>query len=128
VRLLLDSQALIWMVYSPERLSPAARKALASQANHLLVSHASIWEISFKTSRGRLPDAGSSVVYILAEMELRGVNLLPIHLRHVLATEKLPLHHSDPFDRILIAQAMVENLTLASADREFRKYDAKLLW
>lgn len=126
--MLLDSQALLWMLYSPERLSSGAREALASQANELRVSHASIWEISFKTSRGKLPDAGSPVLYILEEMGLRNLKLLPIKLSHILATERLPLHHGDPFDRMLIAQAFAEGIPLASADREFRKYGVKLLW
>jgi PIN domain nuclease of toxin-antitoxin system len=128
MRLLLDSNALIWMVYAPERLSAKARAALQSEANELWVSDAAIWEISNKMRRGRLPNAGSSVMYILAEMEVRGVNRLPIELSHILAGEDLPFHHSDPFDRMMIAQGQIEEMTLVSADGEFAKYSAKLLW
>jgi PIN domain nuclease of toxin-antitoxin system len=119
---------MLWMFCQPELLSPRATQALQSQENELHVSHAALWEISNKLRSGRLPLAGSSIMYVLVEMGLRGFAQVPIELSHVLASENLPFHHSDPFDRIMIAQAISEDMTMVSADGEFKRYDVKLLW
>jgi PIN domain nuclease of toxin-antitoxin system len=128
VRLLLDTHILLWMFYEPERLSAKAKAALEGGGNELVASHAALWEISTKARRGKLARAGSSVRYILGEMEVRRVGLLPIKLAHILASEDLPYHHGDPFDRIMIAQALSEGLTLVTADAAMRRYDVPTLW
>jgi len=128
VRLLLDSNALIWAYERPSELSPAARAAIGETANERFVSMASLWEIAIKIKTGKLNTIGSSVAYLRDEMEAYGISLLPIRYEHILQLESLPHHHSDPFDRLLIAQALTESLPILSGDRAFANYGIKLVW
>jgi PIN domain nuclease of toxin-antitoxin system len=123
VRLLIDSNAFIWIVSQPEELSTAADHALRDAANDRYVSMAAIWEISIKLSTGKLSLPGTlrdAVGYVAATP-------LPIALPHILRTQTLPFHHRDPFDRMMIAQAMEEGLTIVTRDRIFASYNVSVL-
>lgn len=122
MRLLLDTQALIWTVANPGRLSTAAADALKNYDNEVLVSVVSPWEIAIKTALGKLPPIDDLEVQI-AEKRFE---LLPISLSHAAAVASLPHHHRDPFDRMLIAQAQVESVTLVTSDREIRRYPVSI--
>ena len=110
-RILLDTHLLLWAVAEPKKLPAAARKRIESA--HVFVSAASIWEVSIKAALGKLKADAAS---LFAEIEPAGFELLPITGEHAAAVAKLPDLHADPFDRMLIAQACVEDLTLLTAD------------
>ncbi len=128
MRVLLDTHALVWALAEPERLSSRARATIANPATDAYVSMASAWELGILDSLGcvRLRVSLDSIFSEgLAALRIR---LLPIQLQHVVRVAALPRHHRDPFDRLLIATAMTEKLTLVSGDREFRKYGVVTLW
>jgi len=95
---------------------------------HLLLSSASAWEIAIKTSLGKLPLPESPEVFIPRHMRINQFRPLPISVDHALAVSALPHHHRDPFDRLLVAQAQMENIPLLSADPILRSYAVQLLW
>jgi PIN domain nuclease of toxin-antitoxin system len=128
VKLLLDSHVAIWMLYDAKQLSANAAAALQNEDNELKVSYATLWELTLKLSRKGLPLIGSSVLYMMQELTNVDVSLLRIQRNHILAVEELPHFHGDPFDRMLIAQAGVEGLTLVTADAAMRQYDVPMLW
>jgi PIN domain nuclease of toxin-antitoxin system len=128
VRLLLDTHALVWALVAPTRLSPRARSAIASSANDACVSMASAWELAILEGLARIrPDVPLTTIFTEGIAALR-VRLLPVQLQHLALVPALPQHHRDPFDRLLIATALAEKLTLVSGDRAFRQYDAPVLW
>jgi PIN domain nuclease of toxin-antitoxin system len=118
LRLLLDTHALLWALLEPRRLSPAALSAIADGDNDVFVSVVSAWEIEIKRTKGKLP-MPTPVGEALAEQRFETI---PVVLDHVLAVESLPRHHRDPFDRMLIAQAQLDAMTLITSDRTIRKY------
>ena len=122
MRLLLDTHVLLWSVNADPKLKPALRDAIAA-ADEVFVSAVSIWEIAIKTALGKLVVAGD----IESRALDAGCEPLPVTWAHGRDVGRLPLHHHDPFDRLLIAQARVEGLTLVSADRTFSHYDVSLL-
>lgn len=124
MRLLLDSHVFLWAYSEPDRLSAAAAAAVASAAHEPWLSHASVWELTIKLSLGRLRLAGS-LSDLIRDSKVR---LLPIGLGHIGATARLPPHHSDPFDRMLVAQAIEEGLTLVTADTAIQRYPVAWLW
>ncbi|MFN7932068.1 MAG: type II toxin-antitoxin system VapC family toxin [Bryobacteraceae bacterium] len=128
MRLLLDSHVLLWAIDQPALLSPAVRKAIQNEANELYASVASIWEITIKAQSGRLdiPDVEDFLSLHLAAMGIQ--HFLPVSLAHVLRVSRLPAHHKDPFDRVLIAQALTEGLTLISKDEIFQRYPVDVRW
>ncbi len=131
MRVLLDTHALIWASVTPERLSSVASGILRNRRNELHVSIVSIWEISIKVSKPQnvltLPRAWSELTETY--MNEWGLNLLPIRLEHCQAVQALPWRrHRDPFDRMLIGQAQVEDLRILSQDEEFRSYRVKVTW
>ena len=124
MKLLLDTHAVLWFLRGDERLSESARRHLADEANRVLLSAAVAWEISIKRSLGKLvapPD------YVSALLDA-GVQPLAISVEHARAVERLPAHHRDPFDRMLVAQAIVEGAALVSRDEALRPYDVTLIW
>jgi len=127
VRVLLDTQVWLWMLAAPERLSRRSRALVVSAENELLLSAASAWEIALKHGLGRLELPESPETYIPRLMARTGVTPLPVHHRHALHVATLPLHHRDPFDRLLVAQAQLESLPILTADRAFRRYDVEAL-
>ncbi len=122
-RFLLDTHALIWWAEDNPRLPPATDVRIR-RANLVFVSIASAWEIAIKTSFGRL-SVPMAFEDILAEA---GFVLLPVTLDHTDEVARLPHHHRDPFDRMLVAQARAEHLALVSHDRVLRQYDVQVLW
>ena len=120
---LLDTHALLWTLEGDKRLRPSARTLLLN-AEKRYVSMASLWEISIKASLGNLRPLPDQFDALLV---MRGFTLLPIALPHVMRVQHLPFHHRDPFDRLLIAQAMSEGVPILTADPEFAAYDVALL-
>lgn len=121
--LLLDTHVLLWWLSDDPLLPPAARDAIASTENEVIVSAASAWEIAIKKAAGRL-EAPDDLVEAVESNDFR---TLPITLAHAIAAGALPPHHFDPFDRMLIAQAHTEGLTVVSVDKRFPQYDIELL-
>ena len=123
MRLLLDTHILLWWLADDPSLPARAADAIASADNVVVVSAASGWEIAIKKAAGRL-DAPDDLLDALHDNDF---DTLPITIPHALAAGALPAHHSDPFDRMLIAQAQAEQLVLVSVDGRFRGYDVELL-
>ena len=123
MQLLLDTHALIWWLSNDSTLSSEAKDAIANPDNIVFVSAASAWEIAIKKSLGKLqvPDD------LKAQIEAKKFTPLAINIDHALTVEKLPLHHQDPFDRILIAQAISENLIVVTRDNKFEAYEVKTI-
>jgi PIN domain nuclease of toxin-antitoxin system len=115
------------MISRPERLSSSTRSILGSSEHELLLSAASSWEIAIKNSSGKLPLPRPASDYVPASMERTGVRGLAVEHAHALAVSSLPSHHHDPFDRLLIAQAMLDRLTIVTADRQFARYDVEIV-
>lgn len=122
MRLLLDTHIVLWYILGDETLSLPWRNLIQSTQNQKVVSIISLWEIAIKTNIGKL-----KIQYPLDQLIPAEFQLLPIELPHLLAYQKLPLHHRDPFDRMLIAQAQVAGLTLMTHDTNFPLYDVALL-
>jgi len=128
MKLLLDTHAALWWVNEHEKLSSVA-KALLSDDSHLLyISIVSAWEVAIKMSLGKLYDFDGGVKEFLAEMEINPVVFLPVKKRYIEIVETLPFHHRDPFDRLLIATAIAEDMTIITADDNIRKYGVPWLW
>lgn len=128
MRVLVDTHTFLWDLLKDHRSSRRAKEILGSSTDELVFSLVSLWEIAIKIKIGKLNTIGSSVAYIRDEMDAYGMELLPIRYEHVLQLESLPHHHSDPFDRLLIAQAIAESLPILTGDKAFQRYDAKLIW
>jgi len=118
MRLLADTQIVYWFFFEPEKLPPAARKYLDA-ASAVYVSAASVWEIAIKVKLGKLKADPERLLHRLAES---GMRELPVFSRHTVLVADLPLLHTDPFDRLLIAQAMIEPLRLLTSDSRLRQY------
>lgn len=127
MRLLLDTHALIWLLSKKSALSEEARERILDPGNIKFLSMASIWEMSIKGGLGKLK-LPLSIREITTEFQGAGGLILPIHLEHALAAGNLPWHHRDPFDRMLIAQAICEALTLISRDSHFADYPVATIW
>ena len=123
MRLLLDTSALISWAHDERRLGPNAYAAIADPVNAVFVSAASAWEVAIKRTLRKL-DAPGDVAGWIAEA---GFDDLPITVEHATAAGALPLHHRDPFDRMLVAQAQLENLTLVAHDDELARYDVPVI-
>jgi PIN domain nuclease of toxin-antitoxin system len=128
MKVLVDTHTFIWALLHDHRLNQKAKQILRSDEHELVFSLVSLWEIAIKIKTGRLNTIGSSVSYIRDEMNAYGMELLPIRYEHILQLESLPAHHSDPFDRLLIAQAITESLPILTGDKAFASYAVKLLW
>lgn len=122
--LLLDTHAFIWFSENDARLSHLAKEAIESPTNIRFVSMASFWEMAIKISIGRLP----LLKDIIGEIQANGFDFLPILPTHILKIENMPYFHRDPFDRMLIAQALAEDFTLVSNDGLFDQYNVKRIW
>ena len=124
--LLLDTQAFLWWVGDDPRLSSRARRAIA--AAPCLLSVASCWEMAIKASLRRLEIPRPIERFLQQQIEVNGFSLLPVSLEHTAAVAGLPFHHRDPFDRLLAAQALHEQIQVVSSDPVFRKYGVKRVW
>jgi PIN domain nuclease of toxin-antitoxin system len=127
MRLLLDTQVFLWFLSDEARIPEDARTAIESASNAVLVSAVSVWEIAIKASIGRLQISHADVVKLPRLIEATGFDDLPVDARHASAVVALPMHHRDPFDRLLVAQARVEDLTLVTTDPAIRAYDVRVL-
>lgn len=128
MKLLLDTHALLWLVSDNSQLSPKGRELLIDPDNDLLLSPATYWELAIKISIGKYRLSDPLAVYIDEAVQLYGLNILPIAPKHAEAIVLLHAHHRDPFDRMLIAQAIVEGVAVVSADKAFDAYPIKRLW
>ena len=119
---------LLWALSDRKRLTAKVRRLLESDEHELFVSRASVWELSIKVAKGRLEMPGSSIRSLLDEVARTGMLILPISDAHILRTETLPHHHGDPFDRMIVAQALVEGCVILSSDVGLAAYDARVIW
>jgi PIN domain nuclease of toxin-antitoxin system len=130
MKLLLDTHTFLWLVVGSPTLSAAAQVAIADPANELFLSVASVWELAIKISspKQQLQLTDPLDLYIAKWTATYQLKLLPVQSAHALHVVGLPNHHRDPFDRMLIAQALVEGMTLVSGDGKFASYPVKILW
>jgi PIN domain nuclease of toxin-antitoxin system len=128
MKALLDTHAFIWWDSNPAKLSTQARAACEDRTNVIFLSAASAWEIQIKLQLGKLNLRLSLEEVIASQQKTNNIQILPIALRHVLALKDLPSPHKDPFDRLLIAQANMEDAVLISHDPIFADYPVKVLW
>ena len=121
---LVDTCTLLWAISASDRLSDVARSLINDSSNRILVSHASLWELSIKVSIGKiqLPET------FFDSLTDFGYEMLPIREEHFAAYRELPLLHRDPFDRLLVAQAQAERIALLSSDAEIARYEVNKLW
>jgi PIN domain nuclease of toxin-antitoxin system len=127
MRLLLDTQMLIWLLYWPENLPRNAREIIGDEKNDLCFSPASLWEISIKRSQNK-PDFQLDAWIMQKNLLDKGCLEILVASSHTITAGELPALHKDPFDRLLIAQAMVENLFLLTCDRKIAEYSASVLY
>ena len=127
MNLLLDTNALLWWRQGHRNLGPRARAAIARDAANASVSAATAWEIAVKFQAGRLTLPAPVEHWLPVAVRESGFRILPITVPHAIAAAVLPEHHADPFDRLLIAQAQLENLTIVTSDLAFEAYDVKIL-
>jgi len=128
VRLLLDTCTFLWVVSGAAEVSTAAREAFAAPANEVYLSAVSAWEIAVKHALGRLPLPSPPGRFIPAERERHGIEPIGLHEAHALTLGKLPPLHRDPFDRVLVCQAIGEGLTILTPDEAIRAYPVPTLW
>ena len=128
MRVLLDTHAFLWWIDDDERLSDKAREIVSDGRNELFFSAASGWEISIKSGLGRLEIPGDIEKFVADQLSRNAIEALPIHLSHALNAHKLSGHHRDPFDRILVSQAILEEMPLLSADPQIRHYQVEVVW
>ncbi len=128
MKVLLDAHALLWFLAGSSKLSPTALACIQEPGNTLFVSPATLWEISIKDALGKLVLPEPFDQLFPARLEASNILILPILVSHLHEHRRLPLHHHDPFDRLVIAQALAEDLTLVSCDSVFPRYAVKLLW
>jgi PIN domain nuclease of toxin-antitoxin system len=126
--LLLDTHAFLWWVADAPELSRRARRALANAETGCWLSLASCWEIAIKRSLGKLSIDGGIERFVSEQLAANGFRLLEIDLDDVARVANLPFHHRDPFDRLLVAQALRRDLRLVTADRAFAAYGVKRVW
>jgi len=128
VKLLLDTHAFLWWVGASRELSRKARSAVGSGRNECFVSMASAWEIAIKVSLGSLRVEGALDRFLPEQLAANGFQPLPVDLKHAARVAALPFHHRDPFDRLLVAQALEEELAVVTADPVFARYGVKRVW
>ena len=128
MRILLDTHAFLWLVMDDSKLSDRARSIFLDADNELLISAVIGFEIAIKYTLGKLELAEPPRDFIENRIRNNALTQLPISLSHTYRLSHLPLHHRDPFDRLLISQALEEDIPLLSADSAFRLYDVEIIW
>ena len=128
MRVLLDTHAFLWFIMGSANLSVTARVLIVNPANERLLSVASLWEIAIKTSLRKLTLSAPFDELIPTQLKLNGIDLLNINVDHLSTLTTLPFHHRDPFDRLIIAQAIVEQLPVISLDGAFDAYGVTRHW
>ena len=128
MRLLLDTHTFIWYVTDNPRLSAHVKLLIENENNEKLVSIASIWEMAIKHSIGRLNFSLPFMEFVGRQLTVSNIELLEINLQHIEVVASLPLHHRDPFDRLIIAQSMAEQIPILSVDAIFDAYAIARVW
>lgn len=128
MRLLLDTHTFLWWCAADSRLSQTVLQVVADETNEVLVSAVSGWEVAIKARLGKLPLEESPEAFMARMLAHHAFGVLPVTMRHAVRDYALPAHHSDPFDRLLVAQAQLEELTLVTDDALVRRYEVKTLW
>jgi len=128
VRLLLNTHAFLWFITDDPQLSAAGKALIADPDNEILVSPASYWEIAIKVSIGKYPLTVPYDTFITQSIDGNGFTILPIEPRHTAVLTAMPFHHRDPFDRLLVAQAQVEKVSVVSHDGILDQYGINRLW
>ena len=128
MRALLDTHAFLWWIGDDPRLPTAVREIVGDGANEILLSVVSVWEIAIKKALARLDMPADFARFLSEQIALNGFRVLPVELAHALRIESLPLHHRDPFDRLLVAQGLVEGVPVLSADEALAAYDIERIW
>jgi PIN domain nuclease of toxin-antitoxin system len=128
MKLLLDTHTLLWFIAGSANLSANARNLIEDAANEKFVSIASIWETAIKISIGKMSLSAPFDVLFPHQLQINGFELLPVTVEHTSVITTLPFHHRDPFDRLLIAQAIEEKMTMVSVDAHFDDYGITRLW
>jgi PIN domain nuclease of toxin-antitoxin system len=127
MNLLIDTHAVIWFITEDSKLPLKTKKIIENTENNCFVSIATYWEIAIKHSLGRL-NLDSELENIFRIIEKTGFEILPITTNQILINARLPQHHQDPFDRIIIAQAIQDDLRIVSKDGQFKNYQVSLIW
>lgn len=128
MKLLLDTHAFLWWITGSDRISHRARDAISDNTNEVYFSAASGWELAIKAGLGRVVLPDDLEEFVAEQLVANGFDVLPIHLRHALGVRGLPDLHRDPFDRMLIAQARTEGMSLVSGDPHMAQYQADVVW
>ena len=127
-RVLLDTHAVIWSLSAPQRLGPRLRKLFRDRSFERLVSTVSVWEILAKAKAGKLHFAGDPESSLRQHLDDLRPSILPLRLEHVYAAYRLPVLHKDPWDRLLMGQAVAEGALLATRDEAIRQYEVAVIW
>ena len=128
MKLLLDTHTFIWWESDPGRLSQSAADAIADEDNTVLLSLISLWEMQIKVALGKMTLSGALPDVIARQQTENGMVILPLIAKHIYELAELEDHHRDPFDRLLVAQARVEGVTLVTADPKIWAYDVRTMW
>jgi len=126
MNLLIDTQALIWFVENDQRLSPSV-KAIMEDSESLIISIASLWEITIKVSLGKL-SFSKELSSFFNKLVYNGFDIMPIKIAHLITLQSLQNVHKDPFDRLIIAQAIKEQISIVSSDSIFKEYPVNIIW
>ena len=128
MKVLLDTHAFLWLIGDLPKLSAKAKKIFTDSENEILLSVASIWEMGIKVSLGKLDITQPFNKFIPSQLHQNGITQLDIKFRHINEVVNLPFHHRDPFDRLIIAQAIIEDIPILSNDSHFDLYDIERIW
>jgi PIN domain nuclease of toxin-antitoxin system len=125
---LLDTHTLLWQYWGDPQQSSTAQQIIDNPSNKIYVSIASLWEITIKASQGKLDLRDPIAIFLKDAIEGSAIRLLPVERAHLISLTALPFHHKDPFDRLLIAQSIAENIPIISADSAFDAYPVTRIW
>jgi PIN domain nuclease of toxin-antitoxin system len=128
VKLLLDTQAFLWFITDDPKLSAVGKTSIIESNNDILISPASYWEVAIKVSIGKYPLSVPFETFIARGIDDNEFDILPVAPKHAARLTNLPFHHRDPFDRLIIAQALVEQVEIVSSDQQFDAYPVTRIW
>lgn len=128
MKVLLDTHTFLWWITDDNRLSSSAREIITSGDNELFLSAAAGWEIAIKAQLGRIKLPKEPHSFIAEQLRLNSIQSIPIHMSHALHIYSLPNHHRDPFDRMIVAQAQLEDLAILTMDSQIARYEIKVIW
>lgn len=128
MKVLLDTHTFLWWITDDNRLSSSAREIITNGDNELFLSAAAGWEIAIKAQLGRIKLPKEPHSFIAEQLRLNSIQSIPIHMSHALHIYSLPNHHRDPFDRMIVAQAQLEDLAILTMDSQIARYEIKVIW